>query len=46
VYREFVEQRYPLQRTLRLIDELIASFEQAEIGPSANHLAPEAVGAE
>jgi glycosyltransferase involved in cell wall biosynthesis len=27
VYREFVERRYPLARTLRLVDELLASFE-------------------
>jgi len=44
VYREFVEQRYPLQRTLRLIDELIASFEQTEISPAANQPAEDAVG--
>lgn len=27
-YREYVERRYPINRTLRLVDELLTSFEQ------------------
>lgn len=42
-YREFVERRYPLSRTLRLVDELAASFERAGIVEMSEQPATEAV---
>ncbi|HOK65221.1 MAG TPA: glycosyltransferase [Anaerohalosphaeraceae bacterium] len=42
-YREFVERRYPLIRTLRLVDELLASFENQPFKVAAEQTGASAV---